>query len=528
MSIIICLDAGHSSIISGAYGNGLREEEIVLKLVKKIGEKLSKNGIIVFYTRKDGNLMSGCTTGSQDLNARCTYANNNNVDYFISIHNNSATSTQANGHETLYNKRFSNSKELAMNIQTELITATGMTDRGLKERNDLRVLNGTDMPSCLVEVGFLSNINDANKLKDDSFLDTVAISIAKGICKTISIPYKENKVKDEALEKAIDLLSTKNIKIQKESWNSTEVINLSNVPLLIEKLGGLDNLVKIGVIKNVEMWKNKTYMPIHVRALIIKSSTLIQETLSKNTNVNVTNCIETISKYAVKNYDNSKVLPSLVIAQACWESGYLSSELATKANNPFGMKYNNNFSDKPYRYKNGEWCTFKSLEDAVIQQGKFYNASSRYSGIVGEKDIKKVLSSLEKSGYCEGTGYSNNINKMIVQYNLVEYDDIILKDNVNKYEVINVSKDVAYQNAIKRFFDKGIVTQESWKNSLSTQHTEALVKKTGIHLYNAKTYDETVKIMKEKKLLTSDIWNDIKTVKTTHLRSFIIKISNII
>ncbi len=55
-----------------------------------------------------------------------------------------------------------------------------MTDRGVKERKDLYVLNSTDMQAVLVELGFISNAKEAELLKNESFLDRAAKCIAKG------------------------------------------------------------------------------------------------------------------------------------------------------------------------------------------------------------------------------------------------------------------------------------------------------------------------------------------------------------
>ena len=274
MAVKVLLDAGHSSNIAvGARGNGLKEEEVVLNIALKVGKILQDNGVTVLYTRTNGNGMSGCTTNSQDLKARYIYANNNKVDYTVSIHNNSASNTSASGIETLYNHRAARSPILAGNIQKELISATGMRDRGLKVRDDLAILNGTKMPTCLVEAGFLSNVNDANELKNPEFINKVAIAIAKGIMETAGI--KPNSDIDTELEDAIDRLAKKNIVLDKSCWKSEKVIKLSNVPALIRKLGGLDNLVNKGVIGQPDLWRNNKYKVGHVRSLIIKSSKML-------------------------------------------------------------------------------------------------------------------------------------------------------------------------------------------------------------------------------------------------------------
>lgn len=277
MGIKVMLDAGHSSNVAvGARGNGLKEEVVVLDIALKVGELLSKNGIDVLYTRKNGNAMAGCYTNATDLKSRCLFANNNKVNYYVSIHNNSATSTSASGIETLYNTRYSDSLLLATNIQNQLIEDTDMKNRGLKVRTDLAVLNNTNMPSCLIEVGFLSNVSDANQLKKTEFIDSISESIAKGICKTCGVIYKDTSVKiDTELENAITTLEKKGIVLKKDVWKSVDVIKLSNVPSLLMKLGGIDHLASKKIIGQVDMWRNGTYETKHVRALLIKCANML-------------------------------------------------------------------------------------------------------------------------------------------------------------------------------------------------------------------------------------------------------------
>lgn len=238
-------------------------------------------------------------------------------------------------------------------------------------------------------------------------------------------------------------------------------------------------------------------------------------------------CIDLISKYAIENYKNSKVLPSLVVAQACFESGYLTSELAKNGKNPFGIKYNSNITDEYYMYKNSKWCKFKSFEIAVKAQGEFYNLYDRYKGIVGETDIEKVLVALEKSGYCEGSGYSNNIRRMIDTYDLLKYDNEVLKKQL-KYDTLDVSKDEIYQDSLSVFIDKGIVSDYSWTKQISTKNAEALVTKTCKHIYGTNTYSDGISTLQKNNVISSIVWNNVENVKANHIRDFIIKLSKII
>jgi N-acetylmuramoyl-L-alanine amidase len=167
----IVIDPGHGGHDPGAIGFGRNEKDIALSISKKINANLKTLGYKTIMTRSTDVYVT--------LADRYTIANNNNADMFVSIHLNSASSSSAKGIETLYK----NSKTFANDIQTEMIAATSATNRGLKNRTDLAVLNGTKMAAALVETGFISNSDESAKLATTSYQDTLAASIAKGIAK---------------------------------------------------------------------------------------------------------------------------------------------------------------------------------------------------------------------------------------------------------------------------------------------------------------------------------------------------------
>lgn len=169
----IMLDPGHGGNDSGAVGpTGLKESNVVLSIAQKLGKLLTANGHTISYTR------TGDTYPS--INARCAQANNEKVDYFVSIHCNSNGPT-AVGIETLVYSTTGTAYKLAQPVQKELLAGTGDRDRGIKVRTDLGVLKGTKMPAILTEVGFISHPATETKLKTDSYLELLAGAHAKGI-----------------------------------------------------------------------------------------------------------------------------------------------------------------------------------------------------------------------------------------------------------------------------------------------------------------------------------------------------------
>ncbi len=216
----ICIDPGHGGSDLGAVGKSkAQEKDITLKVSKKLKQLIvSRLGLRVVTTREKNTEVS--------LNSRVSIANNQKAQMFISIHVNSSFRKSARGSETFYvslkatdrealllsqkeNKSFEDidkmteddelkmilwdmaqneyikeSSKLASYIQDELNILLHTVNRGVKQA-PFRVLMRAAMPAVLVEIAFLSNPYEAQKLKDDAFLDKVADAIYTGISKYI-------------------------------------------------------------------------------------------------------------------------------------------------------------------------------------------------------------------------------------------------------------------------------------------------------------------------------------------------------
>lgn len=112
---------------------------------------------------------------------KAKYGNQVGADIFVSIHCNAAASESAHGTETLSYDLDGESYKLAKAIQESLIAVTNLTDRGVKQRKDLIVLNSTTMPAALVETAFISNKEEKLLLMDEAFRQKIAAAIANGI-----------------------------------------------------------------------------------------------------------------------------------------------------------------------------------------------------------------------------------------------------------------------------------------------------------------------------------------------------------
>ena len=175
----IMLDAGHGGTDSGAIGVSIIEKDYTLKVVKKLKEKLNNYVCDVFLTRDTDTHIS--------LMNRCNLSNVNNCDVFISIHCNSFTDKNANGFESF---SINGESTLQKNIHKSIMNRVSIKDRGIKKEN-FYVLRNTYAKAILLELGFVSNINDSKILEKD--IDKFVDGIIDGLILTYNLKLKENK-----------------------------------------------------------------------------------------------------------------------------------------------------------------------------------------------------------------------------------------------------------------------------------------------------------------------------------------------
>ena len=163
----VFINPGHDiNLDSGAVNpiHGTRECDIARNAGKLLARYLDTAGCEVR------------TLQSDDLGLVCSESNNWGADIFVSLHCN-AFNTVARGTETLY-KSF-DGQRLANDIQSQIINSINTVDRGIKKRDDLWVLNGTNATAVLVEMAFIDNEYDHSLLMND--LDTIVRAVARGI-----------------------------------------------------------------------------------------------------------------------------------------------------------------------------------------------------------------------------------------------------------------------------------------------------------------------------------------------------------
>ena len=197
---IVYLDAGHGGYDPGASYFGISEKSLTLAIQSRVKAKLEAEGYQVVTTRTSDTYV--------DLIDRSRAANASESDIFVSIHINASGSSAAQGIETYYYQpyaeypsrinatyhanptRLSMSDTLANAIQSSLINATGAQNQGVK-RQTFAVLRETTAPAVLLELGFLSNPQEAARLNTSAYQETLANAIVAGIK---SYYEKESKV----------------------------------------------------------------------------------------------------------------------------------------------------------------------------------------------------------------------------------------------------------------------------------------------------------------------------------------------
>ncbi|WP_449623048.1 N-acetylmuramoyl-L-alanine amidase [Robertmurraya sp. Marseille-Q9965] len=187
----VFIDPGHGGKDPGAIAGGYTEANLNLAVAKKVQSLLVSMGYKVYMSRTDTNT-------TVDLLERSVMVNNINADLFVSIHHNMAASASANGIESYYYEydsayqpkinasmhnnldRISKSITLSNLIHNNMLGYTGANDRGANGAS-FSVIREAAMPATLLELGFISNATERQKLITDSYQNKLAKAIADGI-----------------------------------------------------------------------------------------------------------------------------------------------------------------------------------------------------------------------------------------------------------------------------------------------------------------------------------------------------------
>ena len=189
---ILVVDAGHGGNDDGVVANGLYEKNVALKIAQEIKNLSSQYGINVVLTRDKDVFMSP--------KEKSDFANAQNANAFVSIHANANDDTHPNqsGFEVYIsnaNEKFlSNNEVLASAILQNLKTDFTIAPSIMQRQVGIWILKNSNIPSALIECGYITNANDASNLKDNAKVELMAKNILQGVAM-----YANNKVDKSSL-----------------------------------------------------------------------------------------------------------------------------------------------------------------------------------------------------------------------------------------------------------------------------------------------------------------------------------------
>ena len=247
----LVIDPGHGGKDTGASGAFSKEKDINLTVALAFGQYIERNcpDVKVIYTRKTDVFIP--------LMERANIANKNKADLFISVHTNALPPGRiARGFETytlgmhrasdnldvakrensvilvekdykhtyqgfdprsaesyimfelIQGQNMSKSVELAKLIQRNVCSTANRMDKGVHQAGFL-VLRETSMPSCLVELGFITTPDEEQSLNNSTTIDNLANGLYKAFLayknkysKQIVVPYKKDKAEEIPLPNA--------------------------------------------------------------------------------------------------------------------------------------------------------------------------------------------------------------------------------------------------------------------------------------------------------------------------------------
>lgn len=183
----IVIDAGHGSADPGKIGvNQVLEKDLNLQIAKKVQALLKKAGVTVVMTRTDDIGLYDSSESNKkaaDMKKRVELINQTKPVLAVSIHQNSYHEGSIRGAQVFYYTHSKEGEAAAKVMQEELRTFDPDNKRQVKENNTYYMLKKTQVPTMIVECGFLSNAEEAEKLKSEAYQDQVAQAIFSGIIK---------------------------------------------------------------------------------------------------------------------------------------------------------------------------------------------------------------------------------------------------------------------------------------------------------------------------------------------------------
>ena len=185
---VIVIDAGHGTPDEGAESNnGVTEAEINLRIALKLQNLLEQSGAKVILTRSNETAIYDIDKKTlrekkvSDIHNRVKIGNESSADIFVSIHLNKIPQNQYWGWQCFYNQN-EKSKILAENLQNNLNEAIQKENKRIAMKLDtVYIMKNVEIPISIVECGFLSNWEEAEKLETKEYQDRPAWTLHMGI-----------------------------------------------------------------------------------------------------------------------------------------------------------------------------------------------------------------------------------------------------------------------------------------------------------------------------------------------------------
>ena len=176
----VVLDPGHGGIDAGKPGiNGVEEKEINLKIALKIKELLNEKNIEVVMTRDTDDRLAD--SQREDLKERVAVMNREKPVISVSIHQNSYHEENVHGAQVFYHSQSEEGERASAMIQECLNELQPDNEKKIKSNDTYYILKKTEVPTVIVECGFLSNYEEAQKLSSDSYQEEIAVAVAEGV-----------------------------------------------------------------------------------------------------------------------------------------------------------------------------------------------------------------------------------------------------------------------------------------------------------------------------------------------------------
>jgi len=374
-SYTIYIDPGHGGEDPGASYGGVQEKNLALSVANKLKANLIQLGYQVLMTRTADYNVDFKTERSK-------MTNQSNADLFISIHFNStgSDSSNATGIETYWYQydpeyqpkinaamhndptRLAESEILANQVQTSLISGTGAVNRGVR-RDTFAVLRETAIPAILVELGFMNNPSDLQKIKQDSYQTKLANALAQGIDNWYG---------------AVGSKPTSGTSTQKKSTEQSQMT--TSQQSFFNKI--------LPAIQQVSQ-KNSIVTSVMLAQSILESGWGTSQLATNAYNI-----------FGIK-------------ADSSWKGNTYTVQTKEVVNGKTITV------EKQFR-------AYKSLLESISDYGSFFTSTAwrikNYASFLQATNHETALTSLLVSGYATDPAYAEKLKSLIQQYGLDQYD----------------------------------------------------------------------------------------------------------